>query len=278
MTIDLGRFGVWLQAHKWGPELAVELDKLGYGAIWVGSSPSGDLRDIESLLLATDRIAVATSIVNIWKDDPKTVAKSFHRVTSRYPDRFLLGVGAGHPEQTKQYASPYGTLVDYLDALDEGGVPVDRRVLAALGPKVLRLARDRTAGALPYLTTPAHTEQAREILGPDALLAPEQKVVLETDPDRARAIARPRIQNPYLGLVNYTNNLRRFGFTDEDLAGGGSDSLIDALGLHGTAETVVAGLTAHLDAGADHVAVQLLAKDPADLIPGFRALAEAMPR
>jgi probable F420-dependent oxidoreductase len=276
VTIELGRFGIWLQDYKWNPELAAEVEKLGYGAIWVGSSPSGDLRDVESLLEATERAVVATSIVNVWKDDPATVSESFHRLAAHYPDRFLLGIGIGHPEHTQRYASPYQTLVDYLDALDKGGVPIERRALAALGPKVLRLARDRTAGALPYLTTPKHTRQARELLGPDALLVPEHKVVVETDPQRARAIGRLRVQNPYLGLVNYTNNLRKFGYTDEDIDGGGSDRLIDALVLHGTPQTVAAGLREHFDAGADHVAIQPLSNKPAGLLPALQTLAPAL--
>lgn len=276
MTIELGRFGVWLQDYKLNPDLAAEVEKLGYGAIWVGSSPGGDLRDVEGLLDGTEQIVVATSIVNVWKDDPATVSKSFHRLAARYPDRFLLGIGIGHPEHTQRYASPYQTLVEYLDGLDKGGVPIERRALAALGPKVLRLARDRTAGALPYLTTPEHTRQARELLGPDALLVPEHKVVVETNPQRARAIGRPRIQNPYLGLVNYTKNLRKFGYTDEDIENGGSDRLIDALALHGTPEAVAAGLRAHFEAGADHVAIQPLANKPAGLLPALQTLAPAL--
>jgi len=270
MSIELGRIGIWRHPSGLSPELAAEVEALGYGAIWVGGSPGGDLAVIETLLSTTDHIAVATGIVNVWKDDAATVGASYHRVTARYPGRFLLGLGIGHPEATRQYQRPYPTLVSYLDELDELKVPAEGRVLAALGPKVLQLAADRTAGAHPYLVTPEHTRRARQILGRGPLLAPEQKVVLETDPEKARAIGRPRVQNPYLGLTNYLANLRRLGWTDADFADGGSDALIDALVVHGDAEAIGRGVTAHLEAGADHVAVQALGPDP---LPALRALA-----
>jgi len=155
-------------------------------------------------------------------------------------------------------------------------VPEANLVLAALGPRVLRLAAQRTAGAHPYLVTPAYTRQARAILGAGPLLAPEHKVVLDTSPERARAIGRQRVQTPYLGLVNYTSNLRRLGWSDEDLSGGGSDALIDALVAHGSAGQVAARLTEHLDAGADHVSVQLLTPAGADPRDGYRQLAQAL--
>jgi probable F420-dependent oxidoreductase len=262
MGIELGRIGIWRHATGLTPELAAEVEALGYGAIWIGSSPGGDLRLAEELLDATNRIVVATGIVNVWKDDAATVGASYHRIAARHPDRFLLGLGIGHPEATQEYRQPYATLVSYLDELDELGVPAEARILAALGPKVLALAARRTAGAHPYLVTPDHTRQARQLLGVGPLLAPEQKVVLETDPEKARAIGRPRVQKPYLGLSNYLANLRRLGWTDADLADGGSDALIDALVLHGDAEAIGRGITAHLDAGADHVAIQVLGPDP----------------
>jgi probable F420-dependent oxidoreductase len=270
MAIELGRIGIWRHATGLTPELAAEVEALGYGAIWIGSSPGGDLRLAEQLLDATDHIAVATGIVNVWKDDAATVGASYHRIAARHPGRFLLGLGIGHPEATQQYRQPYTTLVSYLDELDDLGVPAEARVLAALGPKVLELAARRTAGAHPYLVTPDHTRQARQLLGAGPLLAPEQKVVLETDPDRARAIGRPRVQKPYLGLSNYLANLRRLGWTDADLADGGSDRLIDALVLHGDAEAIGRGIAAHVDAGADHVAIQVLGPDP---LTALRALA-----
>jgi probable F420-dependent oxidoreductase len=258
----LGRFGIWRGTSQVTPELAVGLERLGFGTLWLGGSPSGELTEPERILDATTSLTVATSIVNMWQ--------------ARHPGRFLLGVGAGHREATQQYAKPYETLASYVDVLLGDGVPADGLVLAALGPKVLRLAAERTAGAIPYLVTPEHTRQARAILGPGPLLAPEQKVVLETDPERARAIGRPRVQSPYLGLVNYTSNLRRLGWSDEDLSGGGSDALIDALVAHGSGEQVAARLAEHFAAGADHVAVQLLTAPGADPLDGYRELAQAL--
>ena len=258
------------------PQLAVDLERFGYGTLWLGGSPDGDLRHAEELIEATTSLTLATSIVNMWKDDAHTVAASFARIEANHPGRFLLGVGTGHPEATQEYASPYDTLAGYVDVLLSSGVPADSLVLAALGPKVLRLAGERTAGAIPYLVPPEHTRRARAILGAGPLLAPEQKAVLETDPQRARAIGRPRVQRPYLGLVNYTSNLRRLGWSEEDLAGGGSDALIDALVAWGTDGEVAAKLGEHLDAGADHVAVQLLTASDDDLADGYRRLAEAL--
>jgi probable F420-dependent oxidoreductase len=272
----LGRFGVWRGGSVVTPDLAVGLEQLGYGTLWLGGSPSGDLLQVEQLLDATKGLTLATGIVNIWQDDAHTVAASFARVEARHPGRFLLGVGAGHREATERYAKPYDMLARYVDVLLRDGVPADSLVLAALGPRVLRLAAERTAGAHPYLVPPEYTRQARAILGDGPLLAPEQKAVLETDPERARAIGRPRVQSPYLGLVNYTSNLRRLGWSDEDLSGGGSDALIDALVARGSAAEVAARLTEHLDAGADHVCVQLLTEPGADLMEGYGQLAQAL--
>ncbi|MPY95008.1 MAG: TIGR03620 family F420-dependent LLM class oxidoreductase [Acidimicrobiia bacterium] len=270
MTMDLGRIGVWQGAAVLTPQLAQEVEELGYGAIWIGGSPGGDLGIVETLLDATDHITVATGIVNVWKDDAATIGAAYQRIEERHPGRFLLGVGIGHPEHTSQYRKPYETLVEYLDQLDQAQVPVDRRALAALGPRVLRLAADRTAGAHPYLTTPEHTREARQLLGEGVLLAPEQKVVLSSDAEQARTIARPVVENPYLHLSNYRRNLLRHGWDEPDLDDGGSDRLIDALALHGDAQTISLGITAHLDAGADHVCIQALGPDP---LATHRALA-----
>ncbi len=272
----LGRIGVWRSAGMVTPELAAGLEQFGFGTLWLGSSPSGDLTQAEQLLDATTRLTLATGIVNIWQDDAHTVAASFARIEARHPGRFLLGVGAGHREATQQYAKPYDTLAGYVDVLLGDGVPAQSLVLAALGPKVLRLAAERTAGAHPYLVTPEYTRRARAILGTGPLLAPEQKAVLVTDPERARAIGRQRVRSPYLGLVNYTSNLRRLGWSDEDLSGGGSDALIDALVARGSAEEVAARLREHLSAGADHVCVQLLTDYEAGLTDGYRRLAGAL--
>jgi probable F420-dependent oxidoreductase len=273
---QVGRFGIWRGAFQVTARLAADVEQAGYGALWLGGSPDGDLAQVEELLGATSTLTIGTSIVNMWKDDPHVVARSFTRVQGRYPGRFVLGVGTGHREATQEYQNPYDTLAAYVDTLRGEGVPREALVLAALGPRVLRLARDRTAGAIPYLVPPEHTRQAREILGPEPLLAPEHKVVLDTDAARARALGRPRVRSPYLGLVNYTSNLRRLGWADEDLSDGGSDALIDALVAHGSADEVAAQLRRHLDAGADHVVAQLLTERDADPVPGYRDLARAL--
>jgi probable F420-dependent oxidoreductase len=190
MAPQLGRYGVWGRDVELSPDLAAGLEQLGYGTVWVGGSPSGDLSVPDLLLAATEELVVATGIVNIWQDDAATVARSYHRLEGRYPGRFVLGIGAGHREATDEYVKPYDALQRYLDILDGAEVPVGRRVLAALGPRVLRLAAERAAGAHPYFTTPDHTREARGVLGPDRVLAPEQKAVLDADPAAARALAR----------------------------------------------------------------------------------------
>jgi probable F420-dependent oxidoreductase len=276
MAIELGQVGVWAPESTLNPELARALENLGYGAIWIGGSPAGELAIVDELLGATERIVVATGIVNIWKDDARLVAASHHRLEAAYPGRWLLGIGVGHPEATSDYQHPYEAMVDYLDVLDSEGVPKDERVLAALGPRVLQLAAARTAGAHPYLVTPEHTRWARELVGDGVLLAPEQKVVVDTDTDRARALGRRRVNNPYLGLTNYVSNLRRLGFSDEDLAGEGSDHLVDALVAHGDAEVAAARVREHLAAGADHVAIQLLTSKDDDPMLGYQAIATAL--
>src|SRR5215475_1046136 len=271
----LGRFSIWRSASLMTPELAASIERLGFGALWLGSSPAGDLAQAEELLGATTALTLATSIVNMWQDQPKDVARSFARVQRRHPGRFLLGVCAGNREATQQYARPYQALARYVDVLQAGGVPRDSLVLAALGPKVLGLARDRAAGAIPYLVPPGHTRQARAVLGSGLLLAPEHMVVLDTDPDRARALGRTRV-HPHLGLVNYTSNLRRLGWTDDDLSGSGSDALIDALVAHGSPAEIAAQLTRHLDAGADHVCLHLITEAGTGPLPGYRSLARAL--
>jgi probable F420-dependent oxidoreductase len=272
----LGRFGVWRSASLVTPELAAGIERLGFGALWLGSSPAGNLIQAGELLDATTTLTLATSIVNMWRDQPEDVAGSFARVHRRHPGRFLLGIGAGHREAAAQYARPYETLARYVDVLQAGGVPRNSLVLAALGPRVLGLARDRAGGAIPYLVPPEHTRRARAVLGPGPLLAPEHKVVLDTDPDRARALGRTRVQRPYLGLVNYTSNLRRLGWSEADLSGAGSDALIDALVAHGSPAEIAGQLTRHLDAGADHVCLQLVTEEGADPLPSYRALAPAL--
>jgi probable F420-dependent oxidoreductase len=267
---DLGRFGVWtFGAPK--PEQAVEIEKLGYGAVWIGGSPAGDLNYVEPILERTETLQVATGIVNVWTAPAEQVAEAYHRVEDAYPGRFLLGIGIGHPEHTEEYRKPYDVLVEYLDALDAANVPTSRRVVAALGPKVLKLSAQRSAGAHPYLTTPEHTGQARNIIGNTVFLAPEHKVVLSTDADEARAIGRGSVDF-YLNLSNYLNSWKRLGFTDDDIAKPGSDKLIDAVVAYGTPGDIAKRLTEHLDAGADHVTIQVLGGWD-KLLPTLTALA-----
>ncbi len=276
MTIELGTYGIWRFWRDLTPELATQIEGLGYGAIWIGGSPPGDLALAESLLAATDHIAIATGIVNMWGVPAEEAAESFHRIEKSHPDRFLLGVGIGHPEHTGEYQSPFATILDYLNTLDLAGVPCSGLALAALGPKVLAVSAERTSGAHPYLTTPQHTREARELMGPGALLAPEHKVVLDTDPVAARALGRPVVDQPYLHLQNYRSNLLRLGWTEADLDNQGSDALIDALVAHGTADQVAAALKEHIDAGADHVCAQLLTAPGVDPVPGLTELAAAL--
>lgn len=276
MSIDVGRFGVWLGRNQWNAALASATERLGYGALWIGGSPPADLELAESLLSATDHVVVGTSIVNVWQADPAAVGASYHRLEERFPGRFLLGIGVGHPERTAEYLSPYRALVGYLDALDTAGVPVERRVVAALGPRVLKLAGERAAGAIPYLTTPAHTRQARQLLGDRVFLAPEHKVVVDTDDARARDLGRQRVANPYLGLRNYVQNLLSLGYSEDDVANGGSDRLVDDLALHGEASAIAARLGEHFDAGADHVVVQPLASTDDEIAGRLGTLAAAL--
>jgi probable F420-dependent oxidoreductase len=253
---DVGRFGVWTGGAP-KPEHVAEIEKLGYGALWVGSSPPADLKFAEPILAATESITLATGIVNIWSAPADEVAESYHRIEKAYPGRFLLGIGVGHPERTDEYRKPYDALVKYLDDLDNATVPTSRRVVAALGPKVLKLAAKRSAGAHPYLTTPEHTAQAHNLLGPTVFLAPEHKVVLTDDVQEAREVGRKAVEF-YLGLSNYVNNWKRIGFTDDDIAKPGSDKLIDAVVAYGKPEQIANRLNEHLHSGADHVAIQVL--------------------
>jgi probable F420-dependent oxidoreductase len=260
---DLGRFGVWLGTRSITPDLARQIESLGYGAAWIGGSPDADLAWVEPALAQTTSLQLATGIVNIWSAPAATVAESYQRIEKEYPGRFLLGIGVGHREHTQEYRKPYDALVEYLDELDTACVPTSRRVIAALGPRVLRLSAQRSAGAHPYLTTPEHTAHARELVSNRVFLAPEHKVVLTADADEARAVGRQSI-GFYFDLSNYVNNWRRLGFTEDDVRKPGSDKLIDAVVAHGTPDAIAARLNEHLDAGADHVAIQVLGGWPED--------------
>jgi probable F420-dependent oxidoreductase len=257
--MDLGRIGVWTSYRQIGEEHAGEaaalVQDLGFGTFWLGGSPR--LPSVRPLLEATDRLVVATGIVNVWSYDPAELAAEYVALAEEFPDRLLVGIGVGHPEATSQYATPLAAMRAFLDGLDEAGTPLprDRRCLAALGPKMLELCRTRSRGAHTYFVPVAHTRAARAELGDDALLAPELACVVDRDPDSARAKAR-RYAELYLGLRNYTNNLLRHGFTQDDIADGGSDRLIDAVIPHGGAEDIAAAAREHLDAGADHVCLQ----------------------
>jgi probable F420-dependent oxidoreductase len=269
---NLGRFGSFGRGVT--PQQAKEIEALGYGAVWVGGSPPAELAWVEPILEATTTLQIATGIVNIWTADAKPVAESFHRIDKAYPGRFLLGIGVGHREAITEYRSSRNALValvEYLNKLDDYGVPADRRVVAALGPRVLELSAQRGAGAHPYLTTPEHTARARELMGPSAFLAPEHKVVLTTDPEQARAVGR-RALDMYFNLANYRNSWKRLGFTEDDVTRPGSDRLVDAVVAYGTPEAIAARLNEHLDAGADHVPVQILTKDE-NLVPALAELA-----
>jgi probable F420-dependent oxidoreductase len=270
-----GRYGVWVSRRLWpdDPNLiasaAQELEGLGFGSVWIGGSPPDDLHLVESILAATNRLVVGTSIVDIWRSRGEALAASQHRLTRHYAGRFVLGVGSGHAPTAESlgqaYVQPLTKLREFLtDKLRS--VPDDERMIAALGPKALATARELTAGALPYLTPPAHTADAREILGPDRLLIPEQKVFLGADPAQARTVAR-RVTTSYLALPNYTTMLRRYGLTDEDLTGEGSDKFVDSAVVWGDADAVRQGIDAHLTAGADHVALQVLSDDTSDHLP-----------
>ncbi|MCG0286065.1 LLM class F420-dependent oxidoreductase [Streptomyces sp. PSAA01] len=282
----LGKIGIWTAALKADSlpseqvsEAAAELDELGYGAIWLGGSPSPDQAGV--LLEATSRITVATGILSIWDHEAAHVAERHAALNAAHDGRFLLGLGVSHSALAgERYRRPYTAMKEYLTALDSAPTPVpaSQRVLAALGPKMLELSRDRAAGAHPYLVTPEHTAKARDILGKDSVLAPELKVVLDTDLDRARATARGYLAG-YLALPNYTKNFLRLGFEEADFADGGSDRLISAMFALGDAEVIRARVDEFLAAGADHVAIQVVTDSPWTDIPRaeWRTLAEALP-
>ncbi len=289
----IGPLGTWtfaldLQPVAAAQEAAAEIEELGYGAIWIPEVVAREAFVSSTLLLAgTSRIVVATGIATIWGRDPVTAACAHRTIESAFPQRFLLGLGVSHAPAVEglrghTYDKPLTAMRDYLDRMDRApflAYPPEhepQRVLAALGPRMLALAAERSAGAHPYLVPPEHTAFAREHLGPDPLLCPEQKVVLQTDAIAAREVARLHLA-PYLGLPNYANNLRRFGFTDEDLAAPGSDRLVDALVAWGDEDTIAERVRAHHDAGADHVCVQVLDADRRKLpLPELRRLAPAL--
>jgi probable F420-dependent oxidoreductase len=284
--MDLGRLGIWWSGSwrvKDDPsvDVAREVEALGYTALWSsGGMDRGLSPHFGRLLAATTRTAVASGIVSIWRASPDEVSRAVADLDARYPGRFVLGLGASHPALAKDYNHPYAHMVSYLDALDALGaagsaVAKERRVLAALGPRMLALAHERAAGALPYFVPVEHTARARESLGKGPVLAPEVTVVLERDPVKAREVARTFTAG-YLTLPNYTNNLRTLGFEDDDLAGGGSDRLVDALVYWGDLDTIAARVRAHYEAGADHVCVQVVSPSGSFPLDAYRQLAPAL--
>jgi probable F420-dependent oxidoreductase len=257
--MELGRYGVWTTYVAIGEDNAAEaaalVQDLGFGTLWLGGSPR--LPTVRPLLTGADRITVATGIVNVWSYDPTDLAAEYAQLTPDFGDRLLVGIGIGHPEATSDYRRPLSTMRTFLDGLDEAPspLPADRRCLAALRPKMLAVAAGRSRGAHTYFVPVDHTRAARQLLGPTPLVATELACVIDSDPSSAREKARAYARR-YLSLTNYTQNLREFGFTDQDFADGGSDRLIDAIIPHGTAEQIGAVAEAHRQAGANHVCLQ----------------------
>ncbi|MDQ6839517.1 MAG: LLM class F420-dependent oxidoreductase [Actinomycetota bacterium] len=278
MNLALAPIGIWTGALdsvalSEAQELACELEELGYGAIWVPEVAGRDVMfHMGMLLAATERLVLATGIANIWARDAVTMTGGVKGLTEAFPERVVLGLGVSHQTLVEglrghTYDKPLAAMRTYLDAMDASpyiaqrpSTPV-RRVLAALGPKMLALAAEKTDGAHNYLVPPEHTATAREILGTGPLLCPEQAVVVETDPARAREIGRTHTKT-YVGLPNYQNNLRRLGFAEDDFADGGSDRLIDTIVAWGDVDAIMARVQAHFDAGADHVSIQAIPEDP----------------
>jgi probable F420-dependent oxidoreductase len=263
--VILGPVGVWWSG-SWKVEnranvnVASELEAMGFGAIWsTGGFKAGLSSRFGRLLADTTRIVAASGVVNIWKGAVGEVAPAVSQLNSEHGGRFLLGVGVSHAAVVEEYALPYSHMVSYLDELDAASptVPKQHRILAALGPKMLALAAERSAGAHPYFVPVEHTALARRVMGPGPLLAPELTVVLETDPRKAREVAR-RFTTGYLALPNYADNLRRLGYSDDDLAGGGKNKVVDAVVAWGDAEAVARRVREHHDAGADHVCIQVI--------------------
>lgn len=281
----IGKLGVWSLEMRFGDKAAssaaaAELEALGYGAIWIpGGIDDGAPADVERLLGATSRITIATGILNIWKHDPAQLAAWFLGLPEEWRARTLLGLGISHgPLIGEKWGKPLEVTAAFLDGLDAAGMPRENLCLAALGPKMVGLSGDRTAGAHPYLVTPEHSAQARAILGTGPLLAPEQGVVLESDPAKAREMALAALGH-YRQLPNYRNNWLRLGFTEAEIDAA-DDRLLDALFAIGGPEPVGARVQAHLDAGADHVCVQVIAGPQGGsfdvLMPQWRAISEAL--
>jgi len=281
--MDLGPVGVWW-SYSWKVktqpdiDVAAELESLGYGAIWSsGGFDTGLSPHFGRLLNSTSHVVIASGIVNIWKVSPEELAAAVALLEAEHPGRFLLGLGVSHGPLIEGYTNPYAKMVQYLDALEaiNPPVPKERRALAALRPRMLELAAERSAGAHPYLVPVEHTARARKVLGPSPLLAPELTVVLESDPTKAREVARSFAAG-YLSLPNYANNLRSLGYSDDDVAAGGSDRLIDAVIAWGDATAIAQRVREHRDAGADHVCVQVIGSLDQFPLGQYRELAASL--
>jgi probable F420-dependent oxidoreductase len=285
VAVDVGRTGIWCMSMSWpddpgeAAEAAAEAEDLGYQAMWLGICPP-TLELAEALVVATSRMAVASGIVSVWDAPPETAAAAYHRIEAAHPGRFLLGLGASHSHVVERsgqrYERPYSKLAGFLDGLDAAAPPVppSGRALAALGPRMLALAGQRSAGAHPYLVTPEYSRRAREALGDGPLLATEQMVILDTDAGRAREIARAAL-HMYLQAPNYVNNLLRLGFSAEDITTA-SDPVVDALVVWGDEAAIAARVAEHHQAGADHVCVQVLTGEMTLPRAQWRALAPAL--
>jgi probable F420-dependent oxidoreductase len=270
--------GIWSGGLRYGDageavEAAGELESLGYSALWIPDTGGDLFESLERLLGATTGITVASGILNLWMHTPEATAEAYAAFAATYGDRLLVGIGVSHAplidaSEPGRYRNPLASTAAFLDGLDAAvpPLPSDRRVLAALGPKMLELARERTAGTHPYNVTPEHTAMAREAIGTEGLVLPEQAVVLERDPSRARALGRAHLSF-YFSLPNYVNNLRRLGFGDDDFADGGSDRLVDALVAWGEEESIRERIDLHRAAGADHVCIQVLTEPTAPGLP-----------
>jgi probable F420-dependent oxidoreductase len=279
-----GKIALWSMELRFGDqslarEVLAELEDLHFGGVWIPGGVGGEfMSDVTRLLAATKRMLIGTGILNIYKHAPADVGIWWHGLAEPQRARLMLGLGVSHgPLIGKDYSRPLATMNRYLDGLDAARIPPEKRCLAALGPKMLELSRQRTAGAHPYLVTPEHTAEARAILGAEALLAPEQGVILETDPHKARTLARGALTY-YLHLPNYLNNWRRLGFSDEDVTKV-TDRLVDGLFAWGSPETVAARVKQHLQAGADQVTVQVIHENMATMQPpreAWRTLAAAL--
>ncbi len=266
--IDVGPVGIWsagLRSAEVGAacDAAAELESHGFGALWLPGRDEGAFERVAALLQATERIVVATGIVSVWQFAAPDAASAHARLTAAHPGRFLLGLGVSHSPFVEGYEKPLETMVSYLDRLDAAPQPVPReeRVLAALAPRMLRVAAERTCGTHPYLVAPEHTALARSIVGEGPLVAPEQAVALERDAGRAREIARAHLTRPYIKLPNYRRNWERQGFSEADMEGSGSDGLVDGLVAWGGEEAIVERIRQHHEAGADHVCIQVLTGD-----------------